>query len=207
MVRSELQRERWVILFLLAGVFLFVIGDLISDAPEKLQGVHLFVEIGIGLFSFLGIVFFYVISAKARLELADTQTDLSAKTHELNSVQSELEVTKVALRESEEQKKKLTQESLNWRAEADKHIKGLSENIDRQLERWSLTGAEKEVALLLLKGLGLKEIASLRGVAEKTIRAQATVIYHKSGLNGRSEFAAFFLEDLLAPKDPFKGHT
>lgn len=200
-MKTNLERERWFIILLLSGVFLFVIADMLSDSREQLTGIHLAIEVGIGLFSFLGIVFFYVVSAKARLDLADTQSTLSVTARELGTVQNQLEETQEALKKSEEQKQKLEQESLVWRTEAQKYIKGLSESIDRQLDRWSLSAAEKEVALLMLKGLGLKEIASIRGVAEKTVRAQATVIYNKSGLSGRSELAAFFLEDLLSPSE------
>ena len=71
--------------------------------------------------------------------------------------------------------------------------------IDRQLGRWNLTTAEKEVAFLLLKGFGFKEIATLRNTSEKTARAQSTSVYAKAGLRGRTELAAFFLEDLMAP--------
>jgi len=72
--------------------------------------------------------------------------------------------------------------------------------IDDQLERWHLSAAEKEVALLLLKGLEHKEIAQLREVAETTVRQQARSLYRKAGLAGRHELAAFFLEDLLGPR-------
>jgi hypothetical protein len=34
-----------------------------------------------------------------------------------------------------------------------------------------------------------------------TIRAQTNAIYSKSGLSGRSELSAFFLEDLLLPQN------
>nr|HMN69592.1 helix-turn-helix transcriptional regulator [Bdellovibrionales bacterium] len=71
----------------------------------------------------------------------------------------------------------------------------------RQLTSWKLTISEKEVAFLLLKGLSLKEIAEIRKTSEKTARAQSTAIYEKSGLSGRSELAAFFLEDLLGPSE------
>jgi DNA-binding NarL/FixJ family response regulator len=63
--------------------------------------------------------------------------------------------------------------------------------------RWYRSSSEKEVALLLLKGLSLKEIAQLRETAEKTVPAQSVAIDSKSGLAGRSELSAFFLEDLL----------
>jgi DNA-binding NarL/FixJ family response regulator len=88
-----------------------------------------------------------------------------------------------------------------WKVESQKFIEGLSAAIDGQLARWSLSPSEKDVALLLLKGLSLKEIAQLRETAEKTVRSQSVAIYSKSGLAGRSELAAFFLEDLLGPQN------
>ena len=49
--------------------------------------------------------------------------------------------------------------------------------------------------------LSLKEIAEIRKTTEKTARAQSVAVYAKAGLGGRSELAAFFLEDLLLPSD------
>ena len=69
--------------------------------------------------------------------------------------------------------------------------------IREQLNAWQITPSEREVALLLLKGLSFEEIASIRDTKEKTVRQQATVIYRKSGLSGRHEFAAWFFEDFL----------
>lgn len=86
-----------------------------------------------------------------------------------------------------------------WRGEAAQFLAGLSVAIDRQFDAWALTESEKEVALLLLKGLSLKEIADVRTVAEKTVRKQSLAVYRKAGLTGRAELAAYFLEDLLLP--------
>ncbi|WGZ93924.1 MAG: helix-turn-helix transcriptional regulator [Candidatus Thiothrix putei] len=72
-----------------------------------------------------------------------------------------------------------------------------SEVIQEQLITWDFTPSEKEIAMLLLKGLSFDEIASVRDSREKTVRQQATAIYRKSGLNGRHEFAAWFFEDFL----------
>lgn len=66
-----------------------------------------------------------------------------------------------------------------------------------QFETWNLTGTEREIAMLLLKGLSFKEIAAVRSTAEKTVRQQASSIYGKSGVAGRHEFAAWFIEDFL----------
>ena len=90
-------------------------------------------------------------------------------------------------------------EGQRWRAESRALLAGLGEAIDDQFSRWNLTEAEREVALLLLKGLSLKEVAAVRATAERTIRAQARSIYSKAGLTGRAALSAFFLEDLLAP--------
>ena len=86
-----------------------------------------------------------------------------------------------------------------WRDETRALLNGLGEAIDRQFLSWKLTAAEREVGLLILKGMSLKEIAAMRVTSERTIRAQARSIYAKAGLSGRAALSAFFLEDLLAP--------
>ena len=86
-----------------------------------------------------------------------------------------------------------------WRDETRVLLNGLGEAIDRQFLAWKLTAAERDVGLLILKGLSLKEIAEVRVTSERTIRAQARSIYGKAGLSGRAALSAFFLEDLLAP--------
>jgi DNA-binding NarL/FixJ family response regulator len=91
-------------------------------------------------------------------------------------------------------------EAEQWRRESHELIQGLSVAIENQLTRWQLSKAEAEVALLLLKGLSHKEIAKTRNTSERTVREQARAVYRKSGLYGRSELSAFFLEDLLLPR-------
>lgn len=90
-------------------------------------------------------------------------------------------------------------EAERFRQEAHEALQGLGEAIDGQFERWALSGAEREVALLLLKGLSHKEAAAVRSTTETTIRQQALAVYRKAGLKNRSELSAFFLEDLLLP--------
>jgi len=90
-------------------------------------------------------------------------------------------------------------EGAQWRADMRDLLRGLSSAIDDQFERWSLTAAEREVALLMLKGLSHKEIAVVRETSERTVRQQARAIYGKANLSGRAALSAFFLEDLLVP--------
>lgn len=86
-----------------------------------------------------------------------------------------------------------------WRARSRGAVEGLGRFIDEQFERWKLSPAERETALLILKGLSHKEIANVRQCSERTVRQQATNVYAKAGLTGKSSLAAFFLEDLIVP--------
>ncbi len=90
-------------------------------------------------------------------------------------------------------------EAARWRQESQVLLQGLGEAIGKQFDAWSLTRAEKEVGLLLLKGLSHREIASVREASEATVRQQAQAVYEKAGVHGRAELSAFFLEDLLLP--------
>lgn len=91
------------------------------------------------------------------------------------------------------------QQGERWRAGSRLLLNGLGEAIDQQFRLWSLTDAERQVALLLLKGLSSKEIALVRQSSERTVREQARAVYAKAGLSGRAALSAYFLEDLLAP--------
>ena len=92
-------------------------------------------------------------------------------------------------------------EGAQWRADMRELLKGLGSAIDSQFDRWQLTTAEREIALLVLKGLSHKEIALARDTSERTIRQQAQSIYGKANLSGRAALSAFFLEDLLLPRE------
>jgi DNA-binding CsgD family transcriptional regulator len=86
-----------------------------------------------------------------------------------------------------------------WRSRAERALDGLGRAVDEQFGAWQLTRSEREVALLLLKGHAHKQIAAATGRSERTVRQHAVAVYQKSGLQGRAELAAFFLEDLNIP--------
>jgi DNA-binding CsgD family transcriptional regulator len=87
-----------------------------------------------------------------------------------------------------------------WQASAREALSGLAVAIDRQLDRWGLTPAEREVVGLVLRGRSHKQIASATGRSERTVRQHAAAAYRKAGLGGRAELAAFFLTDLPLPR-------
>lgn len=84
-----------------------------------------------------------------------------------------------------------------WRTASAPTLEGLRKAIDDRLVAWGLTPTEREVAMLILRGESHKRIAALTGRSERTVRQHAVTIYTKSGLQGRAEFAAFFLQDLV----------
>jgi DNA-binding CsgD family transcriptional regulator len=91
-------------------------------------------------------------------------------------------------------------DAIRWHDQASQVLQGLGALIDKQFGEWGLSPSEREVAMLLLKGLSLKDIAGARNSSEPTVRQQAQAVYRKADLAGRAELSAFFLEDLMLPR-------
>lgn len=166
------RRERLIISSILLLISLMTVIDLLTDLGEGVVWWHVAIEGSVAVIALVGVYFLVKGTFTLRKSLIK-ERELSAK---------------------------LMEESSHWKESSKKFLDGLSKSIDLQLDKWELTKSEKEVAFLLIKGFSLKEIAEYRSTAEKTTRAQATSIYAKSGLSGRSQLSAFFLEDLLIPQ-------
>ncbi len=166
-------RLRLVLTLLLTGIALGGAIDLWLDWPNDPGALHIGIEAALLVMSLGGIAFLWSGWMSARRSLT----------------------------RSVETSHRLTAERDEWRERAEKLLRGLGEEIDAQLRRWTLTPAEREIALLLLKGYGHKQIASLLGRSERTVRQHSVAVYRKSGLSGRAELSAFFLEDLLLPPE------
>jgi DNA-binding CsgD family transcriptional regulator len=168
----DTRTRSWAIAAVLAGVALLLALELYEE-PDLSAGDLLLELIGIipSVLTTVGVVLLVGVTKRQREEHLEVIRDL-----ELARVQGR-----------------------RWRAEARTYLNGLGAAIETQFSQWNLTEAEREVALLLLKGLSLKEVATVRAVSERTVREQARSIYSKAGLTGRAALSAFFLEDLLAP--------
>lgn len=92
-------------------------------------------------------------------------------------------------------------EGEDWRKKMQAHLEGIRIEMEKQFEDWGMTPAEREIGILILKGLSHKEVASLRGTTEATVRQQAQSIYTKANLPGKTAFSAYFLEDLWVPEE------
>ncbi|MCB1340272.1 MAG: LuxR family transcriptional regulator [Pseudooceanicola sp.] len=74
--------------------------------------------------------------------------------------------------------------------------------IGQFFDDWALTPAERDVALLVLKGIDNEGIAALRGTAAGTVRAQTAAVYGKAGVDGRAQLLSLFMEELFADDSP-----
>lgn len=176
--RADMSNRQWslavrelVVLGLLAGLLLV---DLLADS-EGTSLRHLLLEVAATVVALAAAVNVWLRWGRARRELEDRVDELDVRLRAANRAAEQ------------------------WREEAKSALEGLGVAIERQCDRWGLTDAERDVAVLLLKGLSMKEIAEARGTTERTARQQALAVYKKAELGGRAELAAFFLEDLLLP--------
>lgn len=69
--------------------------------------------------------------------------------------------------------------------------------IQQQFEKWSLSKSEADIALMLLKGFTLREVATTRSTTEATVRQQSIQIYQKANVDGRHQLSGFFICGLM----------
>ncbi len=162
---------------ILLGTSLFTLVDIILDMSDGVPAEHIIHEIALWAFSMGGAFYQFKIIKWQKNEIEV----FKSKINELDSTNNALKI------EQENFQKKISHLTTEFLV-----------NIDQQFNQWVFSRAEKEIALLLIKGLSMKEIADIRGSTESTVRQQASQIYKKSSLNGRMELSAFFLDDLLA---------
>jgi len=168
---TQLQKIALGIFILIVTLFSLheVYDELMEIQENKVNITQASLEILLVILSFSAMIYFTYVIFKQGKNQKDLETNLS-------KVRQQLESSNIRLRDG----KKEYQEVIQW-----------------QFNEWALSPSEKEVALLMLKGLSIKEISQARSTQEKTVRKQASAIYDKSNLGGRHELSAWFFEDLL----------
>ncbi len=159
-----------VIALVLGVIMLLNLLDVITDVGLGVPRWHIVEESMIVLASALGVLYLLLEMRRRTKQLNELAATLSSSDQKLRNINEEMRRARHSY----------------------------AETIQQQFENWRLTASEQQVAMLLLKGLSFKEIATVRDTKEKTVRQQASTIYAKSGLEGRHEFSAWFLEDFLA---------
>ncbi len=168
---TQLQKIALGIFILIVTLFsLHEVYDELMDIKQNKENItQASLEILLVIMSFGAMIYFTYVIFKQGKNQKELETNLS-------KVRKQLESSNIRLRDG----KKEYQEVIQW-----------------QFNEWALSPSEKEVALLMLKGLSIKEISQARSTQEKTVRKQASAIYDKSNLGGRHELSAWFFEDLL----------
>ncbi len=69
--------------------------------------------------------------------------------------------------------------------------------LELQFDRWGLSAAERDVALLTVKGLSVAEISRIRETSEGTIKSQNNSIYKKAKVKSRTQLLGVLIEELL----------
>lgn len=170
-INDNKRFSQWAIALSLF-VFVLITIDITGDYRDGVPWTHLLTELLILMLALSGIVYFgwlYYQFAQAKISFLTQDLALA------------------------------NQQAQQWREANRELIAGLAIQIQKQFDVWQLTPAEAEVGLLMLKGHSHGEIAHVRNASERTIRDQARAVYRKSGVAGRTELSAFFLEDLLLP--------
>lgn len=77
-------------------------------------------------------------------------------------------------------------------------LQGHFEEVLRQkFVQWGLTSAERDVTLLVIKGLSIAEIAEARNCAPGTIKAHSTAIFRKIGVKSKTELMSAIIDEFL----------
>jgi len=179
---GDQETERGLRILLAVVLLAIVVGgttDLILDAPSTWRSAHVLLEGGMILAAIVTSVVLWRGWFRTRRSLLETRRTLEEQRAERDA----------------------------WRASAESALEGLGRAIDQRFSAWGLSPAERDVALQLLKGRSHKEIAYATGRSERTVRQHAVAVYQKSGLAGRAEFAAFFLESVRLPGEPLEPRT
>jgi DNA-binding CsgD family transcriptional regulator len=143
--------------------------DLALDRPQRWLSAHVIIEVALMITSLTFSIILWRALRVSEKRLVSARHDVVRRTEERDA----------------------------WKKSADAALAGFSIAVQQQFARWNLTPVEREVALLLLQGHGHKQIAGRTNRSERTVRQHAVSIYEKSGLGGRAELAAFFLEGLM----------
>lgn len=169
------KKEKYTICSILGTISVLTVIDVIEDIIEGSSLAHIIPEVVIILATAMISTYLFLKFASNRYKRL-TQAEISTI--------------------------KAQNTAVEWQNKAKELTLGLSQAITKQLEEWKLTKAEQEIAFLLIKGMSVSEISEIRNTSSQTTRQQSSVIYKKSGVEGRAQLAAFFIEDILANLNP-----
>jgi DNA-binding CsgD family transcriptional regulator len=76
------------------------------------------------------------------------------------------------------------------RADFDSHVYA-------QFAKWSLTPAESDITLLLMRGMSSKDIADFRNCSVGTVKVHSHNVFRRAGVTSRVELMSLFLDEFM----------
>ncbi|MCE9600139.1 MAG: helix-turn-helix transcriptional regulator [Spirochaetia bacterium] len=80
-------------------------------------------------------------------------------------------------------------------------LQGMRQAILSQFQGWGLSPSETRIAEFLVRGYSTRQVGAMLKKSERTVRNQALAVYRKSGMTGRSDLSAFFLQDIMGEEE------
>lgn len=71
------------------------------------------------------------------------------------------------------------------------------EVLEMNFSKWGLTKAERDITLLIVRGLTVAQIAEARSTAQGTIKAQSTSIFRKIGVSSKTELLSLIIDEFI----------
>lgn len=84
-------------------------------------------------------------------------------------------------------------------------LRNMRDAILSQFQGWGLSPSETRIAEFLIRGYSTRQVGAMLKKSERTVRNQALAVYRKSGMTGRSDLSAFFLQDIMGEEE--EGHN
>ncbi|WP_368484866.1 helix-turn-helix transcriptional regulator, partial [Salipiger sp. HF18] len=69
--------------------------------------------------------------------------------------------------------------------------------LEERFSEWRLTSAARDMAIMVIRGFWISEIAALRKTSEGRAKVQANAIFRKVGVSGRSQPMSVLIDELL----------
>lgn len=107
----------------------------------------------------------------------------------------------LAVRVSRSKLEQVQKENEEFRRANEAALGNMWKGIVAQFQSWKLSAVEAQVAEHLVRGYSMKQIAAMLGKSERTVRNQARAVYEKSGMTGRNDLAAFFVQEVVGETD------
>lgn len=102
-----------------------------------------------------------------------------------------------ALKRIKDHSKLLESKAIKAEATVTIFKEGAGKLLQKQLDEVKLSKAEKQITLLILKGLSPTEISELRQTALGTVKTQTTSIFRKFQVKSRSELLSQLIHEVL----------